>query len=129
MRFITFLLLISIPVSSFAAGRYEKRKAGEPVSFDAMCLDLEAMATLASEHEKVILQCKLDMSKQEEQSKIIIDGVKASYEAEVKKKDEIILLLQKPTPPKPRSIWPYIAIGSGGIVVGAVTTLIIFLVK
>ena len=129
MKFLICLFVLSVPFQSFAAGKYEKKKAGECVSFDAMCLDLEAMATLASEHEKVVQQCKLDLAKQDEQAKVIYDGMKMSFEIEIKKKDEIISLLNKPNPPKKASIWPYIAIGSGGIVVGAVTTIIFFLAK
>ena len=129
MKFLIFLFIVLVPFQSSAAGRYEKKKAGECLSFDAICLDLEAMATLASEHEKVVLQCKLDLSKQIEQAQVVYDGMKTSFEIEIKKKDEIISLLNKPNPPKKASIWPYIAIGSGGIVVGAVTTIIIFLAK
>jgi hypothetical protein len=129
MKYFILLFVVLVPIQANAAGRYEKKRSGECVSFDAMCLDLEAMATLASEHEKVIQQCKLDLAKQADQAKVIYDGMKMSFEIEIKKKDEIISLLNKPNPPKKASIWPYIAIGSGGIVVGAVTTIIIFLAK
>ena len=129
MKYLILFVVLLVPVQSFSAGRYEKKRAGECVSFDAMCLDLEAMATLASEHEKVVQQCKLDLAKQADQAKVVYDGMKLSFEIEIKKKDEIIYLLNKPNPPKKASIWPYIALGTGGIVVGAVTTIIIFLAK
>jgi len=130
MKILAFLLILAIPLTSFAGGRYEKKKVGECVGFDAVCLDIEAMATIASEYEKVVQQCRLDIQKQSELAQTVYDGMKLSFEVEVKKKDAIIEMLQRPSPPpKSRSIWPYIALGGGGIVVGAVTTLIIFLAK
>ncbi len=129
MRIIIFLCVLFVTFPAVAGGRYEKKKAGECVVFDAICLDMEAMATLASEHEKVVLQCKLDMDKMKEQFQVVRDGLKLSYEAEIKKKDQIIEILKKPVPEKPRSVWPYVLIGGGGIVVGAATTLILFLVR
>lgn len=129
MRFVALLLVFAVSCPAFAGGRYEKKKAGECVVFDAICLDMEAMATLASEHEKVVLQCKLDMDKMKEQFQVMQDGLKLSFEAEIKKKDQIIEILKKPVPEKPRSVWPYVLIGGGGIVVGAATTLIFFLAR
>lgn len=129
MRAICFIVVVSLAFPALGAGRYEKKKAGECVSFDAMCLDMEAIATIASEHEKVVQQCKLDIAKQKEQMQTISDGIKASLEAEIKQKDKLIEILKTPPPPDRPSIWPYIAIGGGGIILGAITTTIIFLVK
>ena len=129
MKFLIFVLAICIPANSFATGRYEKRKAGEVVSFDAMCLDIEAMATIASEHEKVKQQCLLEKDKIREEHAAKQEALKASFVVELKKKDEIIMILSKPTPPKPRSIMPYFVVGGGGLVVGAASVLILFLVK
>lgn len=129
MRLVALLLILTVSCPAFAGGRREKKLAGECVVFDAICLDMEAMATLASEYDKVVLQCKLDMDKMKEQFQVMQDGLKLSFEAEIKKKDQIIEILKKPVPEKPHSIWPYVLIGGGGIVVGAATTVILFLIR
>ena len=126
MRYFLVLILF-VPSIANSQGKYEKRKAGEPVSFDAMCLDLEAVATLAAEQERVKQQCLLDAEKSASEYKVQTEALVKLHAAEIDKKNAIISMLTKaPTSPKKDSVWRYVATGAVGVAIGVVGTVIVY---